>query len=111
MTGHPLAKRGAPHGPPTALRTPHQGLWPPPPSLATYWLLTGHPGGLPLATDWPQRGGHRREAFAPPHSGHPLATYSPTPAPADRGLRTGRGKKQASPTPTYWPKELTDWPH
>jgi hypothetical protein len=39
---------GAPHtGHPTALRTPHRGLWPPPPSLATYWPLTGHPGGPP----------------------------------------------------------------
>jgi len=40
--------KGAPHtGHPTALRTAHRGLWPPPPSLATYWPLTGHPGGPP----------------------------------------------------------------
>jgi hypothetical protein len=140
----PTGQTGRPTRPPTALRTPHRGLWPPPPSLATYGPLTGHPGRPRLATGrgepspgppptgqrdgrgslwphgssspplpghlwpkgshtthWPQRGGHRREAFAPPLTGHLL----PLPPPADRGLRTG------------WPKaglptlhRLTDWP-
>ena len=31
----------------------------------------------------------------------PAATYTPTPTLP--GLRTGRGQKQASPTPSYWP--------
>ena len=130
------------HLPPDRLPTGEVGLWPkaiaPPASywpkdrqLATFghrlphWPekrtaphrgatpLTGHP----LATDWPQRGGHRREAFAPPLTGHPGGPHwpqrdgrgtpspgpppdwpptHPLPTPADSGLRTG-----GLPTPTY----------
>lgn len=69
---------GAPHtGHPTALRTAHRGLWPPPPSLATYWPLTGHPGGPP---HWPK-------GEAP--TGH--RTGEPSPGPPPTGKRGGRG--------------------
>jgi len=42
-----------------------------------HWPPTGHLlaiRGGPTGPHWPQRGGHRREAFAPPLTGHPLAT-------------------------------------
>ena len=75
MPGHPLAKRGAPHGPPTALRTPHRGLWPPPPSLATYWPLTGHPGRPQLAKGEAPTG--QRDGGAYGHTGAPAPTSRP----------------------------------
>jgi len=49
----------------------------PPPSLATYWPLTGHPGRPPTGQrggpDWPPDGGSLRPALPR------LATYSPSP--------------------------------
>jgi len=129
---------GAPHtGHPTALRTAHRGLWPPPPSLATYGPLTGHPGRPPtgqrggpdwpkgregepmatrelqpptsrppmakgephtsLASHWPQRGGHRREAFAPPLTGHPGGPLPPPLATMGRGrLRPAPDLREAT---------------
>ena len=55
--GHPLAKRGAPHGP------PYRPSDAPPGPMATA-SLTGHlqaiRGGPPLAPYWPQRDGRGR---------------------------------------------------
>jgi len=65
----PTGQTERPTRPPTALRTPHRGLWPPPPSLATYGPLTGHPGRPRLATG---RG-------------------EPSPGPPPTGQRDGRG--------------------
>ena len=103
MPGHPLAKRGAPHGP------PYRPSDAPPGPLATA-SLTGHllapywPSGE--ASHWPKgrprlaptgQKGRGGDAFARPSPR--LATYAPPPA--DRGLRTG-----GLPTPrlTHWPK-------
>jgi len=72
MTGPPLAKRGAPHGPPYR---PSDG---PPGPMATA-SLTGHL----LATYWPSgrpplaTKGREGDAFARPSPR--LATYAPTP--------------------------------
>ena len=136
MHGHPLAKRSAPHGHPTALRTPHRGLWPPPPSLATYW-----PSGE--APHWPPTGhkGTGGDAFARPspdwqkgREGEPLATRELQPPPTSRppdgvgffackgGLcdvaranQTPFGAPLALPhrpdwPPTGLPTSPTDWP-
>ena len=99
MPGPPLAKRGAPHGhlPPFGRptggyghRLPH---WPP---------------------YWPQRDGHRREAFAPPLSGHPGRPYTAPPLategtgwdafarPSPRLAHYGRGA-MATRTPLTYP--------
>ena len=95
--GATLWPKGAPH-----LR-PHRGggpsptghLWPPPPSLATYWPPTGHPGG-------PGPTGHLRPTWLSEAFGH-LRTHSPHRPIVAFG-------REAS-TPTDWPKGLPDWPH
>jgi len=49
-----------------------------------------------LASHWPQRGGHRREAFAPPLTGHP-----------GRPLLATKGREGdafARPSPDWPPK-------
>ena len=106
MPGHPLAKRGAPHGhlPPFGRptgayghRLPH---WPPTGHLlATYWpsgeAPTGHRTGGAFARpspDWPKG-----------REGEPMATRAPIPSPADRGPSDGEGAKAGLHTPD-WPK-------
>ena len=150
MTGHPLAKRGAPHGPPyrpsdappgpmaTASLTGHLRALYWPSGEASHWpkgrprLATGRgpsPGPPPTGqrdgrgclwphgssspplpghlwpkgshtTHWPQRDGLRREAFAPPPTGLPLAK------------RDGEGTPSPGPPLTYGepPAPSPHWP-
>ena len=79
------------HRPPTGQRRGR-----PPIGKGAPLPLTGHllaiQGGPTPAPHWPQRDGHRREAFAPPHSGHPLAT------------KGREGDAFARPSPDWPPK-------
>ena len=101
---HSLVKRGATLTAPPGRRA--FAYWPP--------LATASPTGHPLATKGRERNFVRPSLTygAPAPTGHlrepktDLAKWRlwpptpPPPTPADRGLRTGRGQKQASTPPT-----------
>jgi len=89
MTGHPLAKRGAPHWP------PYRPSDAPPGPMATA-SLTGHLLAIRGGPDWPPDGGSLRPALPRLDKGTGGGAYGHTGAPAPHFPAT-YGQRGAAP--------------